>query len=163
MPKSRCHTHRLAGPQARMLHRTNLPCSSKLAPDAPLPVSRIALGAHAQAASSILPSTKRARERDFCARVQYCALVALATINVQAAVSDGPRSLDRISLPSDGLAPSKPSPQFTGERIGSTEKDVGATRAIAIDARRLHRAPNGINRANKAAHVLAASLLSKEK
>jgi hypothetical protein len=84
MPKSRCHTHRLAGPQARMLHRTNLPCSSKLAPDAPLPVSRIALGAHAQAASSILPSTKRARERDFCARVQYCALVALATINVQA-------------------------------------------------------------------------------
>jgi hypothetical protein len=68
-----------------------------------------------------------------------------------------------MSLPSDGLAPSKPSPQFTGERIGSTEKDVGATRAIAIDARRLHRAANGINRANKAAHVLAASLPSKEK
>src|ERR1022692_1231378 len=92
-----------------------------------------------------------------------CPGVPLATINVQAGVSDRPRSLDRISLPSDGLAPSKPSPQFTGERIGSTEKDVGATRAIAIDARRLHRAANGINRANKAAHVLAASLLSKGK
>src|ERR1017187_2798236 len=80
-----------------------------------------------------------------------CPGVPLATINVQAGVSDRPRSLDRMSLPSDGLAPSKPSPQFTGERIGSTEKDVGATRAIAIDARRLHRAANGINRANKAA------------
>src|ERR1017187_5092658 len=64
-------------PQARMLHRTNLPCSSRLAPDAPLPVSRIALGAHAQATSSTLPSTKRARKRDFCARVLYCALVCL--------------------------------------------------------------------------------------
>jgi len=56
-------------------------------------------------------------------------------------LSDRPRSLDRISLPSEGLAPSKPHPQFAGERIGSTENHVGATRAIAINARRLHRAP----------------------
>src|ERR1039457_6885818 len=61
--------------------------------------------------------------------VPWC---ALATINVQAGVSDRPRSLDRMSLPSDGLAPSKTSPQFTGERIGSTEKDVGGALACKV-------------------------------
>lgn len=47
-------------------------------------------------------------------------------------VSDRPRSHDRISLPSEALDPSKLRPRFAGDRIGSIEYDVGATRATAI-------------------------------
>ena len=49
-----------------------------------------------------------------------------------ARASDRPRSHDRMPLPSDALDPSKLHTQFAGDRIGSTEKDVGAIHAIAI-------------------------------
>ena len=65
----------------------------------------------------------------------------LTPIKIHVGLSDRPRSRDRISLPAEGIAPAKQHPQFAGDRIGSTENDVGPIRAIAINARRLNRAP----------------------